>query len=133
MTTLRVGIANYEAIKARSMRVVLGKENPSAADPTVWFVSTETFARVFSTRNREILRIIAEEAPGSLDELADAVGLTPSDLSPILAEWDGFGLVHAGYGPNRKIEPRVLYDRVELVLLLADRPNTAITNDHKDI
>ena len=38
------------------------------------FTSTEPFANVLSAGNRELLRIIAEEAPGSLDELAQVTG-----------------------------------------------------------
>jgi len=36
----------------------------------VWFTSTESFAKVLSAGNRDLLRVIVEQAPGSLDELA---------------------------------------------------------------
>jgi len=41
-----------------------------ADEPKVWFTWTESFAKVLSAGNREMLRVIAEKAPGSLDELA---------------------------------------------------------------
>lgn len=66
MTTLKVGIADLEEMKARTLRIARGEEKPSPGDPTVWFASTESFARILSAPNREMLRIIAEQAPDSL-------------------------------------------------------------------
>src|SRR3546814_10245009 len=45
MTTLKVGIADPEEMKARTMRIARGEEKPAPSDPTVWFASTESFAR----------------------------------------------------------------------------------------
>jgi predicted transcriptional regulator len=50
----------------------------------VWFPSTESFARVLSAGNRELLRTIAEKSPGSLDELATLTGRKRSNLSRTL-------------------------------------------------
>ncbi len=63
MTTLKVGIADYEEMKARTMRIAHGEEKPAPGDPKVWFTSTESFAKVLSAGNRELLRIIADKAP----------------------------------------------------------------------
>ena len=38
MTTLKVGIAGYEEMKPRTMRIARG-------EPSVWFTSTESFAK----------------------------------------------------------------------------------------
>ena len=43
MTTLKVGIADYEEMKARTMRIARGEEKPVADDPKVWFTSTKSF------------------------------------------------------------------------------------------
>jgi predicted transcriptional regulator len=40
-------------------------------EPKVWFTSTESCAKVLPAGNRALLRVIAEKAPGSLDELAE--------------------------------------------------------------
>ncbi len=69
MTTLKVGIASYEETKARTMAVAQGDRRAAAAEPKVWFTSTESFAKVLSADNRELLRVMAEKAPSSLDEL----------------------------------------------------------------
>ena len=84
MTTLKVGIATYDEMKARTMAVARGERRVSRDEPKVWFTSTESFAKVLSAGNRELLRVIAERSPGSLDELARITGKAKSNLSRTL-------------------------------------------------
>ena len=51
MTTLKVGIASYEEMKARTMAVARGERRLSPDEPKVWFTSTESFAKVLSARS----------------------------------------------------------------------------------
>lgn len=81
MTPLKVGIAEYEEMKTRAMQIVRSEEKSAAGDPKVWFTSTESFAKVLSAGTRELLRIIAEKAPASLEELAEITGRAASNLS----------------------------------------------------
>ena len=46
MTTLRVGIASYEQMKARTLAVASGKRVARRDDPKIWFVSMESFAKI---------------------------------------------------------------------------------------
>jgi predicted transcriptional regulator len=119
MTTLRVGIASYEEMKARTLAVASGKRRIAAGEPKIWFTSTESFARVLSKGNRELLRIIAEETPASLDELARLSGRAKSNLSRTLKTMAGYGLVRLERGARGRLAPRVVHDRVELDLPLA--------------
>src|SRR5262249_42033362 len=80
MTTLKVGIASYDEMKARTMAVARGERRVAPGEPKVWFASTESFAKVLSAGNRELLRVIAQNAPGSLDELARITGKAKSNL-----------------------------------------------------
>ncbi len=121
MTTLRVGIASYEEMKARTLAVASGQRRIAAGEPKVWFTSTESFARVLSKGNRALLRIIAEEAPGSLDELARISGRAKSNLSRTLKTMAGCGLVRLERGARGRLAPKVVHDRVELDLPLSDR------------
>lgn len=121
MTTLRVGIASYEEMKARTMAVASGKRRIAAGEPKVWFTSTESFARVLSKGNRELLRIIAEEAPGSLDELARISGRAKSNLSRTLKTMAGYGLVRLERGARGRLAAKVVHDRIELDLPLPRR------------
>ena len=96
MKTLKVGIADYESMKARTLRIARGEEHPGPNDPKVWFTSTESFARILSAGNRELLRTIAERAPSSLDELAQMTGRAKSNLSRTLKKMADYGLVEIG-------------------------------------
>lgn len=119
MTTLKVGIADYEEMKARTLRIARGEEKPAAGDPKVWFTSTESFAKVLSAGNRELLRIIAEKAPDSLEALAEITGRAKSNLSRTLKTMVGYGLIRMERD-GRKLAPKVVHDRVELDLPLTE-------------
>lgn len=118
MTTLKVGIASYKDMKARTMAVARGEQRVAADEPKVWFTSTEPFAKVLSTGNRELLRVIADKAPGSLDELARITGKAKSNLSRTLTTMEGCGLVRLERRERGRITPRVMHDRVDLDLPL---------------
>ena len=122
MTTLRVGIASYDEMKKRIMRIARGEHRVSPDEPKIWFTSTESFAKILSAGNRDLLRIIAEKAPGSLDELARITGRAKSNLSRTLKTMAGYGLVRLERGARGKIRPKVAADRVELDLPLT-RPS----------
>jgi predicted transcriptional regulator len=46
MTTLKIGIASYEEMKARTMAIARGERRVASGEPKVWFTSTESFAKV---------------------------------------------------------------------------------------
>ena len=118
MSTLRVGIANYKEMKARTMDVARGQRRVAPDEPTVWFTSTESFAKILSAGNRKLLSVIAEKEPGSLDELARVTGKAKSNLSRTLRTMVGYGMVRLERGERGRITPKVMYDRVELDLPL---------------
>ena len=118
MTTLKVGIASYKEMKSRTMAVARGTRRIAADEPKVWFTSTESFAKILSAGNRELLQVIAKEAPSSLDELARITGRAKSNLSRTLKTMEGYGLVRLERGDKGRITPKVTHDRVELDLPL---------------
>ena len=119
MTTLKAGIASYEEMKERTMAVARGERRIAPGEPKVWFTSTESFAKVLSAGNRDLLRVIAEKAPGSLDELARITGKAKSNLSRTWKTMEGYGLVRLERGERGRIAPKVVHDRVELDLPLS--------------
>lgn len=126
MTTLKIGIASYAEMKARTMAVARGELKPGADEPKVWFTSTESFAKVMSEGNRALLRIIAEQHPGSLDDLAKASGRQKSNLSRTLKRMEACGLVTLERGERGRLIPRVGFDRIVLDLpLYQERPPAA--------
>jgi predicted transcriptional regulator len=40
VTTLNVGIASYEEMKSRTMRIAGGEHRVTSGEPKVWFTST---------------------------------------------------------------------------------------------
>ena len=72
-----------------------------------------------SAGNRDLLRVIAEKAPGSLDELARITGNAKSNLTRTLRTMEGYGQVPLERGERGRVTPKVTHDRVELDLPLA--------------
>ena len=118
MKKLIVGIASYEDMKARSMAIARGDHSPKRGEPKVWFTSIESFAKVLSKRNVELLQIIAEHQPVGYKELEALSGRKISNLSRTLRTMERYGLVRLEEGPERKIIPHALYSNVELKLPL---------------
>ena len=118
MKTLRVGIACFEEMKALTLAIARGERRLETQEPRVWFPSTESFAKVLSASNRELLRTIAEEAPGSLEELAQLTGRKKSNLSRTLKTMSNYGLVKLERGLRGRIVAKVIHDRIELELPL---------------
>lgn len=118
MKTLRIGIASYEAMKARTLAIAKGEIRPRASDPKVWFTSPESFAKVLSNRNRELLAVIAEARPGSLHELAQQTGRTPGNLSRTLHTMERYGLVRLHKGARGALRAEVAYRDVRLEMSL---------------
>ena len=67
--TLKVGIAGYDQMKARTLAMARGEYVPAKREPQVWFTSTESFAKVLSTNNRQLEVLLA--GAGSEPDRAD--------------------------------------------------------------
>lgn len=119
MKTLKVGIASYEAMKARTMAIARGKRKPKRGEAKIWFTSMESFARVLSDRNRALLELIIEAQPESLAELAELSGRAKSNLSRTLKTMEHYGLVRLEKGEGGKIAPRVPYTDIVLDVPIA--------------
>ena len=125
MKTLRIGIAGYDRMKARTMAIARGERKPTKDEPMVWFASIESFAKVLSGRNRDLLALIAREKPASLTELAELAGRNKSNLSRTLKTMSRYGLVELKEGQRGTLVPRVPYDRVSLDVSLTSRSRVA--------
>lgn len=114
MKKLIVGIASYDEMKARSLAIASGKYSPKRDEPKAWFTSLESFAKVLSKRNVELLQIITEHQPVGYKELEALSGRKIPSLSRTLKTMERYGLVRLEKGPDRKIIPHALYSDVEL-------------------
>ena len=122
MKTLKIGIAGYDRMKARTMAIARGEHKPARGEPTVWFTSIESFAKILSERNRELLETIAREKPDSLSELAELAGRSKSNLSRTLRTMSRYGLVELTEGERGTLVPKVPYDQVRLDVSLTSNP-----------
>jgi predicted transcriptional regulator len=112
--TLKVGIAGYEEMKARTMAIARGEHKPGKGEAKVWFTSMESFAMVLSERNRALLALIATAEPGSIAELAALSGRAKSNLSRTLRTMERYGLVRLNKGDRGTVVPRVPYTDIVL-------------------
>ena len=116
MKTLKIGIASYDDMKARSMAIARGEIKPKPGDPKVWFSSTESFAKVLSNKNRVLLATIAATHPVSLQDLAGRTGRKASNLSRTLRTMEHYGFVRLHRGERGRIRPEVPYQSISLEL-----------------
>ena len=121
MKTLKIGIAGYDQMKARTLAIARGERARAGGEPRVWFTSIESFAKLLSEHNRHLLELIARERPGSITELAELAGRSKSNLSRTLKTMSQYGLVELRRGERGKLVPRVPYDQVRLDVSLTGR------------
>ena len=114
MTTLKVGIASYDQMKARTTAMARGQHRRRRGEPKIWFTSMESFAKVLSDRNRALLALIADAQPDSLAELSTLSGRAKSNLSRTLKTMERYGLVQLRKGARGTIVPRVPYTGIAL-------------------
>jgi predicted transcriptional regulator len=126
VTTLKVGIASYREMKARTMAIARGERVPSRGEPKVWFTSIESFAKVLSDRNRALLALIAEARPNSITELAALSGRAKANLSRTLKTMERYGIVTLAKGPRGTIIPRAAYTDVVLKVPIGPRKEREI-------
>jgi predicted transcriptional regulator len=55
MKKLKVEISSYEQYKDRTIAIARGELKPRGGEAKVWFTSIESFARILSDNNRELL------------------------------------------------------------------------------
>ena len=114
--TLNVGISSYEAMKARTLMIARGEYKPKKGEPKVWFTSIESFSKILSQRNQELLRLIAQKKPKSLTELATLSGRKKPNLSRTLNTMERYGLVELTKSEQGTIVPRTVYKHIKLDL-----------------
>ena len=89
---LKIGIASPEAQRQRVLDIVAGRRKRMAGEPRVWFPSLTSAAEVLD-RNRVLIRVICDESPRSVTELALRVGRKESNVSRSLKRLEAFGIV----------------------------------------
>jgi len=90
---LKIGIISRDDYKKRTIEIARGEYKPRKDEPKVWFESIQSMAQVLSSENQKLLRIIKEQKPASLKELALVSGRNSSNLSRTLNTMSRYGIV----------------------------------------
>ena len=91
------------------------ESSPGKDRPTIWFPSMATMAAVLSEDNQALLRLIRDQRPKSLTELAELTGRQVPNLSRSLRMMEGYGLVKLKR-EGHSVEPMALATEFLIVL-----------------
>ena len=103
---IKVGIMSIEQYKRRTIAIAKGEYTPKKNEPKVWFESIKSMAQILSTENQKLLKVIKENNPHSLKELAHLTGRAKSNLSRTLKTLERFGIVEL-HKENNSLVPIV--------------------------
>lgn len=113
MKTLNIGIMTQDEIRQRVMAIANGTLKPNPNDPTVWFTSMDSVAKILSDEHRSLLTTIFEEKPDSISELSKHTGQSQGKLSRTLRSLANFGIVELK-AEGGAIRPVVHYTRFQI-------------------
>lgn len=89
---MKIGIATPAQQRKRVLDIAAGRRTVKRGEPKVWFPSLKTAAEVLD-RNRDLIRIICEDHPQSVNELAQLSGRAESNVSRSLKRLEAYGIV----------------------------------------
>ena len=93
MKKIRIGILSREDYQKRTIEIATGEYTPKRGEPKVFFNSMKSLSEVLSDKNRVLLKIISEQQPETLSELAKLSGRQLSNVSRTLKTLERYGIV----------------------------------------
>ena len=81
---VKVGIMSFEQYQQYTIAIAAGKHKPAKDEPKIWFESIEACMQILSTKNVELLNLIDQQKPESIQQLANISGREKSNLSRTL-------------------------------------------------
>jgi len=134
---MRRKTGTFQEFKEYTLAVARGERTVDPSEPRVWcepvaagepaerevqFASLEAGIKLLSTKNRALLRAIAERQPGSVAELAAMTGRAEQNVLRTLRKLETAGVVRLDKGEGRARRPVLAARRVhfEIDLLGAD-------------
>lgn len=102
--TVKIGITSYANIKARTIAIAKGQYKFRSNEPKLWLTSFKSLASALSEENQELLKLIREQRPESIAQLAEMTGRKTSNLSRTLKTLERCGIV-ALKEPRTKTQP----------------------------
>jgi predicted transcriptional regulator len=127
-------LGTFAEFKEFTLAVIKGERNVDPKEPKIWyesvdgsehtggevqFRSIEAGAKLLSTKNRALLRMIATHHPKSVSELAALAGRAEQNVLRTLHKMSAVGLVHLNKGVGRSYQPvvaaRKVYFEIDLL------------------
>ncbi|HEI1503948.1 TPA: transcriptional regulator, partial [Escherichia coli] len=89
----RIGIIPEKVLRQRLIEIAKGERKPHPDEPSVWFSSINAAGQALSNENISLLRLMDEEKPQTMTELAELSGRKLSNLSVTLKMLSSYGFV----------------------------------------
>ncbi|MFO2486357.1 MarR family transcriptional regulator [Legionella pneumophila serogroup 9] len=93
MKALQIGIMSRDKFQSRTIEIASGQYKPKKNEPKIWFNSIKSVCEVLNENNMKLLKIIAEQKPESIKELAVLSKREPSNLSRTLNTMARYGII----------------------------------------
>ena len=93
MKTVKIGVMSEGKLRQYMLDIAAGRIVPKRGSPKIWFHSIKSLAEVLSDNNRALLKIIADEEPETIKELAQLSGRQPSNLGRTLKTFERYGFI----------------------------------------
>lgn len=93
MKTIKIGVMPENKLRQYMLDIASGRITPKRGAPKIWFHSIKSLAEVLSDNNRALLKMIADENPETIKELAQISGRQPSNLGRTLKIFEHYGFI----------------------------------------
>ena len=103
---LKVGIISRSDYRKRTIAITKGEYKPRRNEPKIWFESIKSMSQILSNENQELLKLIIEKHPKSIQELENISGRKKANLSRTLKTLQRYGIVELTKD-KRRIIPEV--------------------------
>ncbi|MDR3490796.1 MAG: transcriptional regulator [Gammaproteobacteria bacterium] len=115
---VKVGIMPLNEFRKRTIAIAKGQYKPKKGEPTIWFNSIKSLANVLSEENQELLKLIADTHPKSINELEGVTGRKANNLLRTLRTMESYGFVKLTEGKSGRgrapLIPEVIYSAAEI-------------------
>lgn len=90
---VKIGIMHSKEYRQRTIDIAAGRYKPASNEPKIWFHSFKAMGEVLNDKNIELLKIIIEQKPESMTELAKWSNRGISNLSRTMKTLRAYKLV----------------------------------------
>jgi len=108
-----IGVMPEEQIRKRMLAIVKGEYKPEVGEPKIWFTSINAVGQILNNDNIALLRLIDEQKPETITELAELAGRKKSNLSVTLKTLLSHGFVRLEK-QGKSVKPVALFTDFEI-------------------